>query len=159
MYPVSLGFDEAVRRIEQLLKNGHAAEALVTSVFTLEKTVRRSLKHAILARGFSLKQSDRLVESKGFKELREHWDIFEKTHRSLPAFIGNADWQFVPEAVTMRNKLVHGHKVYKLTDCELYARHVLSALKRLHANVKKDYGKDPWARISGRLKPKLQWLA
>jgi hypothetical protein len=147
-----------VRRIEQLLKSGHAAEALVTSVFTLEKTLRRSLKLAVLARGFSLKQADRLVASKGFKELREHWDIFEKSHRGLPAFIGNADWQFVPEAFSMRNNLVHGHKVYKLTDSEDYAKRVLRALKRLHANVKKDFGKDPWVRISGRIKPKLQWM-
>lgn len=159
MYPVSLGFEEAVRRIEKLLKNGHAAEALVTSVFTLEKTVRRSLKLAILARGFSLKQSDRLVEGKGFKELREYWDIFEKNHRPLPEFIGNVDWQFVPEVVTMRNKLVHGQKVYKLSECEIYTKHILNALKRLHANVKKEYGKDPWVRISGRIKPKLQWFA
>lgn len=73
LYPISLGFDEAVNRIEALLNNGHDAEALVTSVFTLEKTMRRSLKIAILSRGFSLKQSQRFTERKGFNELKEMW--------------------------------------------------------------------------------------
>jgi hypothetical protein len=33
MYPVSIGFKQARGRIESLLKNGHHAEALVTSMF------------------------------------------------------------------------------------------------------------------------------
>ena len=44
MYPVSLGLDEALKRIDKLLTNGHSAEALLTAVFTLEKTMRRSLQ-------------------------------------------------------------------------------------------------------------------
>jgi hypothetical protein len=131
LYPISLGFDEAVNRIEALLNNGHDAEALVTSVFTLEKTMRRSLKIAILARGFSLKQSQRFTERKGFNELKEMWDLFDKEYRTLPVFVGNQDWQNIPTAVDMRNKLVHGAKVYKLTECKIFADHVLAALKKL----------------------------
>ena len=103
MYPITLGFDEAINRIEALLNNGHNTEALVTSVFTLEKTMRRSLKIAILARGFSLKQSQRFTERKGFGELKEMWDLFDKDYRTLPAFVGNGHWQHVPGAVAMRN--------------------------------------------------------
>ena len=33
---------EAVKRIKALLKNGHHAEALVTSVFTFEKMMRKT---------------------------------------------------------------------------------------------------------------------
>ena len=37
MYPVRLGYSVAVTRINNLLKNEHDAEALVTSVFTAKK--------------------------------------------------------------------------------------------------------------------------
>ena len=159
MYPISLGFDEAVNRIEALLKNGHDAEALVTSVFTLEKTMRRSLKIAILARGFSLKQSQRFTERKGFAELKEMWDLFDKEHRTLPVLVGNQDWQNIPAAVEMRNKLVHGANVYKLSECKLFAGHVLTALKKLRSTVQSEYRRDPWQRITGKRNPRLQWLA
>ena len=159
MYPITLGFDEAINRIEALLNNGHNTVALVTSVFTLEKTMRRSLKIAILARGFSLKQSQRFTERKGFGELKEMWDLFDKDYRTLPAFVGNGHWQHVPGAVAMRNKLVHGAKVYKLAECKLFAGHVLSALKALRATVQTEYGRDPWQRITGKRTPRLQWLA
>jgi len=158
MYPVTLGFNEAVKRIETLLKNGHSAEALVTSVFTFEKTMRRSLKLAILGRGFSLKQSDRLIERKGFKELRECWDIFEKDHRPIHDLVGNDKWQFLPRAVEMRNRLVHGVEVFKLAECELFTGHVLKALQQLHTRIAEEYGRDPWSRMSGRRSPALQWV-
>ena len=159
LYPISLGFDEAVNRIETLLKNGHDAEALVTSVFTLEKTMRRSLKIAILARGFSLKQSQRFTERKGFGELKEMWDLFDKEHRTLPIFIGNQDWQNIPTAVEMRNKLVHGTTVYKLSKCKEFADHVLTALMKLRTTVQSEYRRDPWQRITGKRNPRLQWIA
>lgn len=159
MYPISLGFDEAVNRIETLLNNGHDAEALVTSVFTLEKTMRRSLKIAIYSRGFSLKQSQRFTERKGFNELKDMWDLFDKDFRTLPAFIGNQHWQYIPKAVEMRNKLVHGVQVYKLSECKLFVTHVLSALKQLRATVQAEYRRDPWVRMTGKRTPRLQWLA
>jgi hypothetical protein len=37
MYPVRLGYDTAVTRIRRLMRNDHHAEALITSVFTVEK--------------------------------------------------------------------------------------------------------------------------
>ena len=42
MYPVNLGFDAAKDRIRMLISNGHHCEALLTSVFTLEKTIHRT---------------------------------------------------------------------------------------------------------------------
>lgn len=157
MYSISLGFDEAINRIEALLERDHKAEALVTSVFTFEKTVRRSLKIAILARGFSLKQSSRFTERKGFSELKDMWDLFDKDYRTLPTFIGNQHWQPIPNAIKMRNDLVHGAKIYKLADCNSSAHHVLSALKELRQNVQAEYGRDPWQRIRGKRAPRLQW--
>lgn len=158
MYSVNLGFNEAIDRIESLLKNEHNAEALVTSVFTLEKTMRRSLKIAILARGFSLKQSQRLTERKGFNDLKSMWDLFDKDYRSLSIFIGEDFWQHVLPAVEMRNKLVHGVRTYNSTACKNSAVHVLSALKKLHETVQIEYKCDPWQRIAGKRLPRLQWL-
>ena len=53
MYPLRVGFKEALNRIGALLSNGHDAEALVTSVFTLEKLMRRSVKIAVPSPGFT----------------------------------------------------------------------------------------------------------
>lgn len=158
MYSVTLGFDAAVDRIKALQKNGHDAEALVTAVFTFEKTVRRGLKISILARGFSGKQAMMLIGRKGFGELKELWPIFDKSYRGLPDFVGNKHWQNLPKAVEMRNKMVHGSNVYKLSKCKEMADHVLGALSQLRTKVLAEYGRDPWERIGGRRKPKLQWL-
>lgn len=119
MYPISLGINEAIKRIKALLKNGHHAEALVTSVFTFEKMMRRTMKALLLRRGFSEKQAERLIDRKGFADLRDIWDLFEKEHRTLPILVGAANWQFVPPAVDMRNKLVHGIKVLILTSAKV----------------------------------------
>lgn len=43
MYPVSIGYAGAIQRINDLMSNGHHAEALVTTAFTVEKTLRRTL--------------------------------------------------------------------------------------------------------------------
>ena len=110
MYPVSLGFQEAERRIRALLANGHNAEALITLVFTFEKTLRRALRFCAVSRGFTSKQANALFSNMGFKDLKDVWPCFEKENRSLPDFVGNAKWQHVPPAITMRNKLVHGEE-------------------------------------------------
>jgi hypothetical protein len=139
------------------MRHGHHAEALVTSVFTLEKTIRRSLRSAIIARGFTGKQADQLLSRKGFEELKSIWEVFEKNHNSLPKFVGNQHWQFVPEAVRRRNQLVHGGRVYSLAECKLYAEHTLAAIRILRARVIDRYGFDPWATQKGRRRSKLQW--
>jgi hypothetical protein len=132
-------------------------EALVTSVFTFEKLTRRSLRVAILARGFTSKHADDLLGRKGFEELKNLWEVFDIRHRSLPAIIGNAEWQHIPTAVTMRNKLVHGQEVFALPKCETYAEHTKKALQTLHRTIRADYGTDPWATLTRRTKPKLEW--
>lgn len=44
MYPVSIGVPGAVKFALALIVNRHSAEPLITSVFALEKTLRRSLR-------------------------------------------------------------------------------------------------------------------
>ncbi len=157
MYPVSLGFQEAERRIRALLANGHNAEALITSVFTFEKTLRRALRFCAVARGFTSKQSKALFDNMGFKDLKEVWPCFEKENRPLPDFIGHAKWQHVQPAITMRNKLAHGERVYKLADCQLAAERVMDALNEFRAILTAEIQFDGWSRLPVRRKAALQW--
>jgi hypothetical protein len=159
MYPVRIGFDEALNRIAALRQNHHDAEALVTSVFTLEKLMRRSLKLAILSRGFTSTQAETLINRKGFKELTISWPIFEKHHRGLSTVIGNRLWQHIRKAVKMRNDLVHGNRVYPLDDCRSYAEHVVSSLRYLHSRMLEDLRRDPWSKLPVRRKPQLPWFS
>lgn len=156
MYPVSLGFKEAESRIQALLKNGHHAEALVTVVFTFEKTVRRALRNCIVARGFTSKQAEDLLDRKGFGELKKLWQCFSQEHEPLNKLVGKG-WHFVTDAQTMRNKLVHGHQVYKLAQCKELAQNVLSTLVCFRQSLLDKYGFDGWQRLSIRKVPQLQW--
>ncbi len=158
MYATRIGFASALGRINALRAGGHSAEALVTSVFTLEKLMRRSIRVAIVSRGFTSKQTKQLLNKRGFKDLKEIWDIFDRDHETLANVIGQRDWQHIPKAVTARNELVHGHRVFSLADCETMASHVMAGLQKLHSEVTKRYGQDPWAKVKVRRKPQLQWL-
>ncbi|MGE0022971.1 MAG: hypothetical protein AB7S70_04990, partial [Hyphomicrobium sp.] len=107
MYPVRLDFAQVIGRIKALQKNGHDAEALVTSIFTLEKLIKRSLRRAIVARGFTIKQADKLLARNGFDALVEMWPIFEREHRTLQSLVGGV-WAPIKKAKEMRNAFVHG---------------------------------------------------
>lgn len=158
MYPVSLGFQEAERRIKALIVNGHHAEALITSVFSFEKTLRRSLRFCAVSRGFTSKQAEILFKNMGFNDLKEVWLCFDKQHRALPEFIGNTNWQHIKPAVTMRNKLAHGERVYKLAECKLVAENVLEAINEFRSKLQAEIQFDGWSRLPVRRKAALQWL-
>ena len=69
MYPVRLGFGTAKKRIVTLVENGHHAEALLTSVFTFEKIIHRTLKQLIVSSGFRSKDAKILLSQiQGFKK-------------------------------------------------------------------------------------------
>lgn len=156
MYPITLGYGEATRRIGKLLQNGHDAEALLTAVFTFEKTVRRMLHFYAIRRGFSSKQSKLLFAKMGFEQLKGIWPCFERSNRTLPDTVG-AHWQNVPIAIAKRNKIVHGEKVYALADCRVNAELVLRALDALQQETLGDVEYDGWARLPVRIKPRLDW--
>src|SRR5207249_11367948 len=109
--------------------------------------------------GFTASQINGLLGRGGFQDLQKLWTTFDKEHRALPGFIGNADWQFVPEAVKRRNNLVHGNRVYDLRECKTYARHVLTAIKCFRSRIMNEYGIDPWKRLTGLKKARLQWTS
>jgi hypothetical protein len=158
MYSARLGYDEAVHRISKLQRDGHHAEALITSAFTFEKTIRRSLRYFAIARGFTSKHANLLLHNTGFHNMKELWPCFEYQHRTLAESVGNNEWQHVPAAVTMRNKLAHGEMVYNLDECRKYTVHVMAAMNALRVNLKNELGIDAWLPLRRRIKPQLAWI-
>lgn len=156
MYPVRLGFEQAEARIRQLIDEGYHAEALVTSVFTFEKTVRRIVRTFLIARGFRSREADVLLARAGFQQLTTLLPCFEKEHRTLPQLVGVA-WPAVQAAVKMRNKLVHGVKVFDAEECNVAAKAVLDATSDLRKSVKDSIGVDVWKRLPSRKKCLLQF--
>lgn len=164
MYPVSLGYSVAKQRITALLNNGHDAEALVTSAFTVEKTLRRTLRQMIVSAGFPSRIADKMLAShNGLNRLKEAWELYDPKHRTLSTIIGSADWQTFKTTATMRNKLVHGERVYNLADCQKQATDTLAALDRVKAAFDKEYGYSGWSKHSVRKAsqlhkdPKVTW--
>lgn len=156
MYPVSLGYAEAVKRINALLKNGHNAEALLTSVFTVEKTLHRTLKQLIVSAGFPSKQAEALISQfKGMEKAKQVWPCFDPRHEALSTFVAPPTLKTIAEAQTMRNKLVHGTAVFSQAVCEATARAVLVALDDLKKSLDVRYGFNGWTKVSVRRTSRL----
>ena len=156
MYPVRLGYKVAISRINELMKNGHYPEALVTSMFTVEKTLRRTLRQIVVSAGFASKQADKIVGNlKGLDALKNAWELYEPTNKKLTELIPPEDWKQFKDAATMRNKMIHGERVYELKTCKNEAVKVLSALDSLKTNFDNIYGYSGWETFSKRLKARL----
>ena len=122
MYPVSIGYEGAIQRINDLLRNNHDAEALVTTAFTIEKTLRRTLRQMVVSAGFKSTIAEKIMkEIRGLHAVKNAWEIYDPDHRALISIVGDDNWRSFQEAATMRNKLVHGERVYKLADCRRQA--------------------------------------
>lgn len=151
MYPVSLGYGTAKQRISDLMSNGHHAEALVTTAFTVEKTLRRTLRHVVVSCGFQSKMAEKIVEGlRGLDAIKRAWELYDPQHRGLPSVVGNADWNIFQTTATMRNKMVHGERVYDLAHCQRQATDALAALDRLKATLDAEYGYSGWNRLRVR---------
>lgn len=156
MYPVTLGYDEAKKRIESLLRDGYCSEALVTAVFTVEKMLRRTLRQMIVSAGFTSKAAEHLIYSaKGLKSLKEQWFIYEPNHKSLVEILGNEEWQQISSLARMRNKLIHGVRVYETEYCKEQAEKILFVLDSIKQKLEDNYGYSGWDRLSVRKKSKL----
>lgn len=151
MYPVKYGYQEAVRRINALIENEHHAEALVTSVFTIEKTLRRTLRALIISSGFPSSQATILMSKfDGLNKIKDVWSCFDTSHKKLTDFLPPTTIQAMAETQTKRNHLVHGVKVYKLSECKQEAEKALSVLDIIVTEFNNRYGFDGWTKIKGR---------
>ena len=151
MYPVKLGYATAIKRIKKLMANGHHAEALVTTVFTTEKSFYRVLKRLVISAGFPAKQADVVLGAfRGFDNVKKAWECFDPKHERLTAFLSSKQLQTIAEAQSMRNRLVHGQKVYKLSKCRKTAESMLIVLEDVRKAFKKRYGFDGWSPMKLR---------
>ncbi len=156
MYPVTLGFENAKSRIEALLENGHCAEALLTTVFTFEKVIHRTLKQLIVSSGFRNADAEMLMKHfQGFRKQAEIWSCFDPSGQKVVDVISSKNWQFVHDAVKMRNQLVHGARVYDLEACSLMARNILALLDDTVKSFNEKYGFDGWSKVSVRRRSNL----
>ena len=138
------------------MANGHHPEALVTSMFTVEKTLRRTLRQIVVSAGFASKQADKLVGNlKGLDALKNSWELYEPNNKKLTEIIPPEDWKQFKEAATMRNKMIHGERVYELETCEKEAIKVLTALDKLKITFDTLYGYSGWETFSKRIKTQL----
>lgn len=156
MYPVRLGYKAAVSRINRLMKNGHYPEALVTSMFTVEKTLRRTLRQIVVSAGFMSKKADKIVGNlKGLDAIKKSWELYEPNSKKLTELISPEDWKQFRNTATMRNKMIHGERVYNLETCKNEAAKVLLALDRLKTNFDELYGYNGWETFARRAKSQL----
>lgn len=156
MYPVTIGYAGATLRIRDLIKNGHHAEALVTTVFTVEKTFRRTLRQIVVSAGFRSATADKIVnELRGLEAVKKAWELYDPEHRALTAVIDSADWKTLKDAAEKRNKLAHGVRVYKLTECQEVTAGTLGALERVKAVLDTEYGYSGWEKLKVRKRSRL----
>jgi hypothetical protein len=156
MYPVKLGYTEATKRVHSLIKNGHHAEALLTAMFTVEKTLYRTLRQLVVSAGFPSTQADVLMNKfKGIENIKQVWVCFDPKNEALAKFISQADLKTIMDTQTMRNNMVHGKTVYKLSECEEKAKEVLKALDNIRKLLEDRYGFDGWSTVKRRIKNTL----
>jgi len=93
LYSIRAGLKIAISRINQLISNGHDSEALVTSVFTMEKVLQRTLKQLVISSGFTSKATNILMEQiRGAHSIKDVWSCFDPEGIDLPIIIGKANW-------------------------------------------------------------------
>ena len=156
MYPVSLGYPEAVKRVRALLNNGHDAEAMLTSVFTLEKTLFRTLRQLVVSAGFpSVQADDLMAKFRGIENIKQVWACFDPLHEGMSSFVPQTTLQKISTAQKKRNDLVHGKKVFKLSDCRQTTEEVLQALDEVRTLLEARYGFDGWSKMKRRIKSTL----
>ena len=156
MYPVKLGYNDAIKRVRTLIINGHDAEALLTAMFTAEKTLYRTLRQLVVSSGFPSVQADVLMSKfKGIDNLKAVWSCFDPKHEKLSDFIKQGTLKSIADAQTMRNKLVHGVAVYSEANCQVAANDVLTPLDDLRETLNQRYGFDGWSAMTRRMKSSL----
>lgn len=156
MYPVRLGFETAISRIEKLSKNGHHAESLVTTVFTCEKTLRRTLRFLIVSCGFKSLIAEKIINNtRGLEAIKTAWEYYDPDHKKLSEIINPKDLQIISECAKIRNELVHGIRVYKLDLCESRTEELVESLKNVKKTLEANYYYCGWTPMVIRRKSVL----
>lgn len=164
MYPVRLGFGVAVQRVNALVANGHNAESLVTAIFTIEKTMRRTLRQIVVSAGFTSKTADKIVRRlNGLHALNTAWELYDPKNRKLTEIVAPADWKVVADSAEIRNNMVHGTRVYSQAYYQAQTVAVMAALNNIKQAFDGEYGFSGWTTFDKRLvsrlhgDPKVTW--
>lgn len=156
MYSVRLGYNNAVRRINKLIKNNHNSESFVTTVFTIEKTIRRSVTELIISAGFKSKLARKYVKSlSGQNRLIIQFEFFDPLNRDFDELFTRDLRIKINEWGTMRNKIVHGERVYGIDLLKKATKDALEALEKLKDSLTSHYDYDGWEKLTVRKKSTL----
>lgn len=156
MYPIKLGYSTALNRINALTTNGHYAEALVTSAFTVEKTLRRTLRQIVISAGFPSRIADKIIGAlRGLEAIKNAWEIYDPKHRKLTDLLAPMDWKGLKDAAEMRNKLVHGERVYSISAYQQTVSSLLVALANVKLALDTEYGYSGWTPAKARRTSRL----
>ncbi|OKH16866.1 hypothetical protein [[Limnothrix rosea] IAM M-220] len=156
MYPVIYGYQEATKKVEKLIEDEYYPEALVVSMFIVEKTLRRTLKQLIVSAGFTSKYANIILRGlKGFASIKKAWELYDPAHAKLSNIIQPTDLKLFQDVATQRNKLIHGERTYDELVCRQQAENIMRALGRVKVTFDTRYGYSGWSKPSIRRKSTL----
>jgi len=100
--------------------------------------------------------SDKINDQiRGVHKIKEIWAIYDPLERKLSQILPANDLLIISEAATMRNKLVHGQKVFKIAEYKDKTALARGALDRMVAISNNEYGYSGWTLAKRRNKSKL----
>ena len=156
MYPLSLWFEEACARIEQLSQHGHTTEALVVTMGIIEKILRRTLKQLMISAGFTNKiVGEMMNEVRWITHIKKQWRFFDPENVSLQHILSNTDWTTLKNLASKRNEIIHGIRIYNLDTSLSYLQDALGLLDTVHITLQDRYGYSGWWRPNIRTKSTL----
>jgi len=152
MYPLRLPYQKLRSRLKRLLADGYAAEALVTSMFTAERLLRRTLIQLVISAGFTNGRAFQVVSRfNGIAAVKDAWSLYDRHGRGLVEVIGNANWKVLQGAAKMRNEMVHGSVTYSQKKCKSRAIEVISVIDAMKDKLHKAYGYHGWGGLKKRI--------
>lgn len=156
MYSVKLGYKKAKTRINRLLDNKHYSEAFVVIVFTVEKTIKRTLHQLIVSSGFSTEITKKILNDiRGLEAIKKNWSYYDPENKTLVTVIEDRNWTKIKNYFKMRNEIIHGTHVYNLKTCQESAIDLLSILEDIKKRFKNNYDFDGWEILAPRPKSYL----
>lgn len=156
MYSVKLGYKKAKTRINRLLDNEHYSEAFVVTVFTVEKTIRRTLHQLIVSSGFSTEITKKILKDiRGLEAIKKNWSYYDPENKTIVDVIENRNWTKIKNYFKMRNEIIHGTHVYNLKTCRESTIDLLLVLDDIKTRFKNNYDFDGWERLAPRPKSHL----
>jgi hypothetical protein len=125
-------------------------------MFTLEKTLYRTLRRLVVSSGFTSAMATVLMEKfRGLEQMKSVWECFDPKNEKLSKFMPQKVWQPLKTAQQMRNEVVHGKLVYSTAAYAAAAADLLVAMELIRAELETRYGYDGWTKGKIRKKSKL----